>query len=206
MSFLDDLGRGALGWSTGGLSEGVRLLNKKGNAVPGAPPPTPPLTAAGVAISPALTKAIGGIGTDAYGKIGSNYDAAKARTGADAAARGMSVGGSTAPGSYAGQRYAAGQGMDEENLEAALGGGLANTSYNDALQEREYNQNLGLAEEAGALNKPNLLDQIFQGIGSVGKPAATYAGMSRGKRSLTSAPATASFDAGSYPGSYSDVG
>lgn len=128
-----------------------------------------PMYAQDVKIDPTLSGALSGVGSpgyNAYNQIGSNYGAARKKLGSAAA-----------PGSYADQRLSATQGLDVGNLETALAGGLGDTAYKNKLSERGYNQNVGLANEIGSLNKPDLLQQIFGGIGAVGGPLATYAGM-----------------------------
>lgn len=193
MGFLDNVGRGALGWSTGGLSELGRKdpfgLGSSGGVA--GPAPWNPLTAKNTNISPDLKATLGGIGTDAYNTIGSNYGAAGDQMAKEAAVRGQPP---PSAGSYGTQRLAATKALDTGNLESAIGGQMGSTAYNNALKNREYGQNLTLADQIAALNRPSTLQQIFQGIGSVGKPLATYAGMggfSRGGGGSPSAPGPA---------------
>lgn len=141
------------------------------------PAPWNPITAKNTTISPALAATMGSIGTTAYKNIGSNYAGAKTKLANDATARGMSGSKATAPNSYAGQRLATTQGLDTGNLESALGGQIGSTAYQDTLQNRDYQQQSSLAQQIADLNRPSKLQQIFQGIGAVGKPVATYAGM-----------------------------
>jgi hypothetical protein len=193
MGLLNNIGRGASAWATAGLSE----LGRKdpfglggGTGVPGAPP-RPPLTAAGIQIPSDLTAAFGNIGQNAQQGIQSNYTNLNQQRVGEAGALGRPA----ASNSYTPQRMGVQQGLDVGNLEGALGGVEGNTAYENAIQNRGYNQNLSLAQETAALNKPSLLDQIFQGVGAVGRPMATYAGMKgRGGGSGTSsAPTVASF-------------
>jgi hypothetical protein len=135
------------------------------------------LYASGIGIPQDLSSAISGPGGTAYNKIKQNYGQAQGQFASDALARGQKAGVATGPNSYAGQQFPIKQNLDIGNLESALGGGLGNTAYSNALQEREFGQNQQLAEQAAALNKPDLLQQILQGIGGVGKTAATYYGM-----------------------------
>lgn len=149
------------------------------------------LYAGNVNIDPTLSGALSGAngpGTNAYNKIKQNYGQAQGQFGADAAARGMSASAAVGPGSYAGDQFATKQGLDVGNLESALGGGLGKTAYQNTLAQRDFGQNEQLAEQAGALNKPDLLQEILGGIGGVGKTAATYYGMKKGGGSGNMAP------------------
>src|SRR5579872_342771 len=101
------------------------------------------LYAGGIGIDPTLKASLSGVGgpaTNAYNNINANYGAAKNQFGADASARGLNGVAATAPGSYAGGQFATKQGLDVSNLESALGGGLGNTSYQNALQQRDFGQ------------------------------------------------------------------
>lgn len=131
--------------------------------------------AGGVALPPDLKQALSGVGAGGTAGINDIYAKQKQRTDQEAATK--------VPGnvnSYGPQRMATQQGLDQGNLEAALGGTLGDTGYNNALQEREFGQNEALARQIGSLNRPDLLQQILSGIGNVGSPIATYYGM-RGK-------------------------
>lgn len=137
------------------------------------------LYASDVKIPPDLSGAISGVGSpgySAYNTINANYGAAKKRMMGDAATLGMNPDVMTGPNSYGGQRLAATQGLDVGNLESALGGGLGQTGYQNTLQQRDYEQQRQLAEEIGRLNKPDLLQQILGGVGSVGGTAAQIYG------------------------------
>lgn len=137
------------------------------------------LYASGVQIPTDLSGIISGPGSpgyNAYNTIGSNYAAAKNKLMGDAAARGMNPAGVVSPDSYGGQRMAAVQGLDVGNLESALGGGLGNTAYQNTLAQRDFGQQSQLAQEIARLNKPDLLQQILGGIGSVGGTAAQIYG------------------------------
>lgn len=143
-----------------------------------------PLYASDVKIPADLSGAISGVGSpgyNAYNQINSNYGAARKKLKTDTSVRGMAGDPTANPNSYESQRLAATQGLDIGSLESALGGGLGDTAYKNRLGEREYDQNTQLADEIGALNKPDLLQQIFGGIGAVGGPIATYYGL-RGLR------------------------
>lgn len=157
-----------------------------------------------VKIDPTLSGTLSGVGTPAYNTINSNYDAAKKKLMGDASARGMNGAAAVAPGSYAGTRLAATQGLDTGNLETALGQGIGSTAYNNTLQNREYNQNTQLANEIGALNKPDLLQQILSGVGNVGGTAAgIYGAWGKNAKAPTPASPVASYQ---QPPSYYDFG
>lgn len=149
------------------------------------------LYASDVKINPTLAGSISGSGSpgyNAYNAINSNYGAARKKLIDDATTRGVSAG----PGSYADQRLTTTQGLDTGNLEAALGGGLGNTAYQDTLAQREYGQNTQLANEVGRLNKPDLLQQILSGVGNVGGTAAQIYG-AWGKNSSPRYPQVADY-------------
>ncbi len=119
-----------------------------------------------------LTDALAGIGAGGTAGINDIYSQAKERQAKENALK--------VPGninSYGPQRMGVEQGLDQGNLEAVLGGVLGDTGYKNTLEEREFDQNKQLAEEAARLNKPSLLQEIFQGIGGVGKTAGAYYGM-----------------------------
>lgn len=137
------------------------------------------LYASDVKINPTLSGTIGGVGSPGYNAsaaIGANYANAKKKMMSDATARGVNPGAATGPNSYFGNQQGTAQGLDTGNLEAALGGGLANTAYNDALSQREYNQNMELARETGALNKPSDLQSALGAIGQLGGTTAQLYG------------------------------
>lgn len=136
--------------------------------------------AGGVALPPDLKQALSGVGAGGTSGINDIYAKQKQRMDQEAATK--------VPGnvnSYGPQRMATQQGLDQGNLEAALGGTLGDTGYNNALQEREFGQNEALARQIGSLNKPDLLQQILSGIGNVGSPIATYYGLKGNKPSFT---------------------
>lgn len=129
--------------------------------------------AGGVSMPKDLTDALAGVGAGGTAGINNIYSQAKQRQ----MQEGQVLGRRGNANSYGSQRLGVQQGLDQGNLEANIGGILGDTGYKNKLAEREYEQNRQLAEEAGRLNKPSLLQQIMQGIGSVGKPVATYYGM-----------------------------
>jgi hypothetical protein len=175
MGFLDDVGRGAVGFSTGGFSELGRKNPFGLGSSPDSTNPAPwnPLTAKNINISPDLKATLGGIGTSAYNNIGANYGGAATKMAGDTAARGLAPGSN----SYGAERLGATKALDTGNLESALGGQMGQTAYSNALANRDYGQQMTLADQIAALNRPSTLSQIFSGIGAVGKPVAQYAGM-----------------------------
>lgn len=169
------------------------------------------LYASDVKIPASLSGAIGGAGGpgyNAYNNISTNYAGAKQSAGADASARGMNPTAATAPSSYAGNRFSTAQGLDTGNLEAALGGGLGNTAYQDTLAQRDYDQSRQLAEETARLNKPDLLQQVLSGIGGVGSAAGqVYGAYGKGRTPQPQNPwGGMSRSLPSYPASYGQEG
>ena len=160
------------------------------------------LTAQGIGIDPTLKGMLSGQGSpgwNAYNTINSNYGTAKNQFASDASARGMNGPASIGPNSYAGSQFATKQGLDVGNLESALGGGLVNTSYQNTLQQRDFQQNEDLAKRVAALNKPDLLQQILGGVGNVG---GTLAGI-YGAWGKNASPSTGGTTTGSLPPSLS---
>lgn len=162
------------GWYAGGPLPGLAMNNfgQPESNVPG-PAPWNPITAKNTAIPAGLLAAFGNVGAKAKENIGGNYDALAKRNQAEAGARGLGAGSN----SYAAERLPAQQALDIGGLESALGGDVGRLAYENRLQERDYGQNLSLADEIAALNRPSTLEEIFGGAGAVGKPVATYYGM-----------------------------
>ena len=130
-----------------------------------------PLLASNVQLPTDLSGTFANIGGQGLAGINNVYSQLQNRYANDA--RGFTPGGpGLGPNSYGGQRFAATKGLDIGGLESGLGGILGNTGYQNTLDQRDYNQKLQLAQQAAALNRPGLLQQIFQGIGSVGPTAA----------------------------------
>ena len=127
-----------------------------------------------------LGAAFKNIGGQSQSNINGIYGNANNQNNADSIARG------TAPNSYGASRLATGQNLDTGNLESALGGTLGSTMYKSALGNQQYQQQSQLANEIGMLNKPDLMQQIFQGIGAVGGPAAQAYGMFKNRTPSTS--------------------
>ena len=172
-NFWGDVAGTVLGGVGGGLlADQWGNLTKTPN-VPGINPNKKPMTASDVALPQDLSGILGTVGAGRTAGINNIYNQAKQRQTAENAALGRRPGAN----SYGPQRLGVQQGIDQGNLEASLGGILGNTGYQNTLAERDYGQQRQLAEEAAALNKPSLLDEIFQGIGAVGKTGATYYGM-----------------------------
>lgn len=118
----------------------------------------PPAQASDINLNPSLTKTLGTIGTGAQGKISDIYGRMRTQMASDA--RPKSVG----PGSYADQRFTTGQGISNKNLGAGLENVLGNEGYESWKNQRDFNQNMALANYTGALNKPSLLEQALGGL------------------------------------------
>lgn len=149
------------------------------------------LYASGVTIPADLSGSIAGVGSPGYNasnNIASNYVAAKKRFGGDASVRGMNAGAATGAGSYTGGRLATTQGLDTGNLESALGGGVGSTAYQDALSQRDFQQQSQLANQIGSLNGMNTLEQVLGGVGAVGGTAAKIYGAYGSNRPSSSSP------------------
>lgn len=120
------------------------------------------LLASDVALPPDLLSSLSGFGSNAYNAINNNYNAASQKQAQD-----QSVKGYASPGgnSYGAERLAATKGLDIGNLEAGLGGGLGNTAYTNAIQQRNFGQQKQIADLIGGAMAPTTLQQIFAGIG-----------------------------------------
>lgn len=134
------------------------------------------LIASGVALNPTLSANLGGLGTTSSNAIASNFNAAKKRISGDAQARGMNGAAATGPNSYAGDQLTRGQGIAQDNLASALGGGLGNTAYQDTLAQRDFGQQESLANQVGNLNSLSTLQQVLGGLGAAGSAGATAYG------------------------------
>ena len=119
-----------------------------------------------------LTAAFQNVGNQGLGNINSIYANANAQGTADAIARQQS-----GQGSYNASRLGQVGALAPGNLEAGMGGVLGNTLYQNALGNEQYQQQGQLANQIGSLMRPSTLQQVFQGIGAIGRPAAQLAGM-----------------------------
>jgi len=173
MGFLTDIGAGALIPVTGGASWLIRNKMNPNQGPAYSPAQRTPWTAKDITVDPSLDAAFGNVGTNAQNAIGKNYTNLASRQATEGAVRGQAPGSN----SYGTQRLGTQQGLDIGGLRSALGGEIGNTAYENMKQTRDYGQNAQLAQETAALNKPDILSQIFSSVGAVGKPVATYAGM-----------------------------
>ncbi len=69
------------------------------------------------------------------------------------------------------------QGSALSGIQSQLAQSLGGISSEDWLNRQNYLRQYGLAEQIGNANKPSTLDQVFQGIGSVGPTVARFAAM-----------------------------
>lgn len=60
-------------------------------------------------------------------------------------------------------------------IQDSLSGALAGIPGEDWMNTQDYQRKLALANKIGNANKPSTLDEIFQGIGSIGPTAALAA-------------------------------
>ena len=137
------------------------------------------LFASGIGIDPTLAANLGGangIASNGSGAINSNYAQAKQRLAQGASTLGRNGVAITGPGSYAGNQLAVGQNLSQDKLASALGSGLGNTEYQNALAQRDYSQQSQLANQVGNLNSLSALQQVLGGIGAVGGAGANAYG------------------------------
>lgn len=123
--------------------------------------------ASDVKIDPTLRANLGGNfspGSRAQTDITDIYGLAKNRLASDAKARGVRPGSS-----YADSRLGASLGLSQQGLSTGLEGVLGNTAYQNYGNERSYNENTKLAQQIGALNKPNALEEVLGALGLAGK-------------------------------------
>lgn len=64
----------------------------------------------------------------------------------------------------------------QSGIQDHLAGSLASVGQEDWLNSQDFQRSYQLAQLIGGLNKPSTLDQIFQGIGSIGGPVASMYG------------------------------
>lgn len=147
-----------------------------------------------VKIDPTLRANLGGnnsLGSTAKTNINKTYADAQAQLDADARARGVK------PGSYATSRLGSALGLSQQGLQTGLEGALGDAAYTNFKADRGYNENMALAQQIGALNKPKTLEEVLGALGLAGKVGgAAYGaytstprpGQSYGSNSLTLGP------------------
>lgn len=180
MGLFSDIGRGALGWSTGGLSEIARLNSHSGGG--SQPYQMKPLADPNTIMTdPSLAKALGAPMKKGQNDIGSVYDRIRTGFKADSKARGVTEG------SYAPGRINTAQDLSEQDLTNRLQAVLGDTAYKDFQGDRGYSQQEGLAREIASLNSPSTLEEILGGLGgAAGVGGGLYAALGNRK---TPAPA-----------------
>lgn len=119
----------------------------------------PAAQASGVKLNTTLADALGGIGAGQSQNIAGTYGNLRSQAASGAGPKGI------APGSYADQRFITGQGLANQNLGAGLEGVLGNEGYQSFKNNRDFNQNMALAQYTGEINKPSLLEQALSGLG-----------------------------------------
>lgn len=181
MGLFGDIGRGAAGWSTGGLSE---LLQKDpfgaGHSDPSISPATGGgMTAAGIKLDPGLTATLGAQGKGPQNSLKAVYDRIRNNMSASRAGRGM---GPAQPDNYATNRLNTAEGFSNANLKGGLEGILGSTALNEARQNRDFGQNYALAKYTGELNKPSPLEEILGALSGAANTGGQIAGASKSKR------------------------
>lgn len=132
------------------------------------------LVASGVAIPDDLKQALSGPTKKAQGNVGNIYNRLSSRLGSDRDVLGHApASAGNVPDYDLGESEAASSRGVNDQLYQALGG----TSYQDTLNQREFNQNQSLAEQAGDLNRPGALEEALSGFGSASKLAGTGYGL-----------------------------
>lgn len=175
MSLFGKLGRGALGFATGGLSElgyNWNDLNRRGSAGPGIQ--QKPITAADVGLVGDLEGPLKGAGAGATENLESALGRVRGRFRAGQARSGRGVG---ATGDYFDQTLNQAGTMGQRGIEDRLYGALGGASYQDVLGSREHERNMALANEIAAINSPTILEQIFGGAGTAGKTGLQFKGL-----------------------------
>lgn len=152
------------------------------------------LVASGVQLSPDLASSLGQIGTKTSNNIKNNYGNATAQAGSDASARGM-----PGAGSYNTNRLNTTQGLDTGDLESVLGGSLGNTSYQDTLAQRDYAQQMQLADKVGSAAGLSSLEQVLGGVGSATKSATAAINAYNKNNGSTPPPAPPPNSPNGYP-------
>lgn len=69
------------------------------------------------------------------------------------------------------------EGQDLSGIQSGLASKLGGISAEDWLNNQNFLRQYGLADKIGKANKPSTLDELFQGIGSIGPTVATLAAL-----------------------------
>lgn len=101
-----------------------------------------------------------------------SYVQQKKKLVADQAANGQLMGGTS---NYAQTDLSTANQQAQSGIQDQLASSLAAVPQEDWLNNQDFNRSYQLAQLIGSLNKPSTLDQVFQGIGSVGPLVATAA-------------------------------
>lgn len=145
---------------------------KKGNGyTPSGPTNRPPTTAADIKLADPLKAPLGSINTKGQGSLQS----ALGRIQTNATASNKASGRPT--GQYQGQVTGQANTAASQGIENSLAGVLGNASLKDAKNEQEYQENLKLAKEIGAINAPSLIQEIFSSIGKGANTAGEFKGL-----------------------------
>lgn len=134
-----------------------------------------PVTASGIALDPKLTAILGEQGKGPQNSLNEVYGRIRSRFGADQAARGQAP---NPTGGYAGNRFDVGQNQSDLNLRGNLESVLGNTGYSQFKGNRDFQQNMQLAQLTGDINKPSTTEEILSGLGGGAQVAGQFGGLS----------------------------
>lgn len=114
-------------------------------------------------------------GQKASDAIGANYSRLQDRQAQESETRGMPAG----TNSYGAERFATKQGLDQDALGSALGGQIAQGSYQDAKKLRDYKQQKQIADLLGKAMRPDTFQQIVGGLNGGANAAGQYTALYR---------------------------
>lgn len=139
-------------------------------------PPGPntrkPLGAADIGLSDPLKDPLGKIAGQTQGNLSNALGRIKGQAATSSIASGRPVG------QYQGEAIGRANTLASRGINDALGGTLGGASLKDKQNQIEFENNMALANEIGALNAPNLLQQVLGGVGGAANTGLKFKGLS----------------------------
>lgn len=156
----------------GGPESALYKQFKRGNGyVPLGPNTTPPTTADQVLLSDPLKAPLGQISQKGQGSLADALGKVSAQASTSQIASGRPRG------QYIGQALGRANTMASRGIEDSVAGALGGASLKDYQNQKEFEQNMALANEIGALNSPSLIQQILGGANSAAQGAGEFKGL-----------------------------
>lgn len=95
---------------------------------------------------------------------------------------------STSPGTYGANRLAVRERLSQGGLSSGLAGVLGGEGLADWKSNRDFGQNMALAQLSGDLMKPSTLEQVLGGLGVGAKAGGQFAGLYNSMKKPQSQP------------------